>query len=108
MGKEVKELDIFRVYKLLDHPVRKEIIELLGEQDRLGFKELKERLRINVGALYYHFDALSDLIMQDENRKYMLTDLGRMAYQFLTSKKAQRMEIEVREKLRHLALRTGS
>lgn len=50
MGKEVKELDIFRVYKLLDHPVRKEIIELLGEQDRLGFKELKERLRINVGA----------------------------------------------------------
>jgi DNA-binding transcriptional ArsR family regulator len=72
---ETKEIDIFRIYKLLDHPIRKEIIELLGEQEKLGFKELKEKLQINVGALYYHFDALSDLIAQDDNRKYML-DFG--------------------------------
>lgn len=102
MSQEAKELDIFRIYKLLDHPVRKEIIELLGEQEKLGFKELKEKLRINVGALYYHFDALSDLITQDENRKYILTDLGKMAHHFLTSKKAQLMEIEVRERARRV------
>jgi len=100
MTQEAKELDIFRIYKLLDHPIRKEIIELLGEQEKLGFKELKEKLQINVGALYYHFDALSDLITQDENRKYMLTDLGKMAYQFLTSQKAQLMEVEVKERAR--------
>lgn len=100
MSQEVKELDIFRIYKLLDHPVRKEIIELLGEQEKMGFKELKEKLRVNVGALYYHFDALSNLITQDENRKYMLTDLGKMTYQLLTSKKAQLMEVEVRERAR--------
>jgi len=105
MSKEAKELDIFRIYNLLDHPIRREIIELLGEQEKLGFKQLKEKLQINVGTLYYHFDALSDLIAQDENRKYMLADLGKMAYQFLTSKKGQLMELEVKEKARFLSPR---
>ncbi|MFQ6086913.1 MAG: winged helix-turn-helix domain-containing protein [Candidatus Bathyarchaeia archaeon] len=98
MGQEIKELDIFRIYKLLDHPVRKKIIELLGEQKKAGFKEFTERLKINVGTLYYHFDVLSGLITQDEDRKYVLTDLGKMAYEFLTSKKEQLIEIEVKEK----------
>lgn len=100
MSKRAKELNLFRIYKLLDHPVRKEIIEFLGEEERLGFKEFKERLQINVGALYYHFDVLSGLVAQDEDRKYILTDLGKMAYQFLTSKKGQLMELEVKEKAR--------
>lgn len=103
MSKEAKELDIFRIYKLLDHPVRREIIELLGEQEKLGFKQLKENLQINVGALYYHFDALSDLIAQDEKRKYILTDLGKMAYQLLTSKKEQLKELEVKERARAIS-----
>jgi DNA-binding transcriptional ArsR family regulator len=105
MGREIKELDLFRIYKLLDHPVRKEIIELLGDHERLGFKEFKERLQINVGSLYYHFDVLSGLIAQDENRKYILTDLGKMAYQFLTSKKGRLMELEVKEKARIISPR---
>lgn len=100
MSQETRELDIFRIYKLLDHPVRKEIIELLGEQEKVGFKEFTERLRVNVGTLYYHFDVLSGLITQDENRKYRLTDLGKTAYQFLTSKREQLVEIEVKEKAR--------
>lgn len=100
MNKGAKELNLFRIYKLLDHPVRKEIIEFLGEEERLGFKDFKERLQINVGALYYHFDALGSLIAQDENRKYILTDLGKMAYQLLTSKKEQLKELEVKERAR--------
>jgi DNA-binding transcriptional ArsR family regulator len=98
MNQETKEIDIFRIYKLLDHPIRREIIELLGERERVGFKEFTERLQINVGTLYYHFDILRGLITQDQDRKYVLTDLGKMAYQFLTSKKGQLMEIEVKEK----------
>jgi DNA-binding transcriptional ArsR family regulator len=98
MSQEAKKVDIFRIYKLLDHPVRKEIIELLGEQKRVGFKEFTERLGINVGTLYYHFDVLSGLITQDKDRKYILTDLGEMAYQLLTSKKGQLLEIEVKER----------
>lgn len=100
MSQEAKELNLFRIYKLLDHPVRREIIEFLGEEERLGFKEFKERLQINVGALYYHFDTLSGLIAQDKDRKYILTGLGKMAYQFLTSKKGHLMELEVKERAR--------
>lgn len=100
MSQGTKELNLFRIYKLLDHPVRKEIIEFLGKEERLGFKELKERLQINVGTLYYHFDALSGLVTQDEDRKYILTDLGKMAYQFIASKKGQLMELEVEERAR--------
>jgi hypothetical protein len=98
MSQETKELDIFRIYKLLDQPIRKEIIELLGERERVSFKEFTEQLQINVGTLYYHFDVLRGLITQDEDRKYMLTDLGKMAYQLLTSKREQLIEIEVKEK----------
>ena len=98
MSQKAKELDVFRIYKLLDHPVRKEIIELLGEQKRVGFKEFTDRLQINVGTLYYHFDVLDGLITQDEDRKYVLTDLGKMAYEFLTSKRGQLIEMEVKRK----------
>jgi DNA-binding transcriptional ArsR family regulator len=100
MSREAKELNLFRIYKLLDHPVRREIIEFLGEEERLGFKEFKERLKINVGALYYHFDTLSGLIAQDKDRKYVLTDLGKLAYQFLRSKEGRLMELEVEERAR--------
>lgn len=107
MVPEAKELDIFRIYKLLDHPIRREIVEFLGEQGKLGFKQLKEKLQTNVGTLYYHFDALSDLIAQDENRKYVLTDLGKMAHQLLTSKKEQLKELEVTERARAIGPSNG-
>jgi hypothetical protein len=81
--KEEKPREIAWVYKALGHPHRKKIIEIIGEKGRSGFKELHENLNISVGALYYHIDMLNHLITQDAQRKYILTERGKLAYKLL-------------------------
>jgi DNA-binding transcriptional ArsR family regulator len=68
---------------LLRDPARRKIIELLGEQGKIGFKELRSSLGLGVGTVYYHLDMLSDFISQDKSRKYALNDRGQLLYQSL-------------------------
>jgi hypothetical protein len=74
-------------YTILSHPMRRDIIRLLGEKEVMGFTELRGILNTSVGTLYYHFDVLGNLIAQDKNRKYRLTDRGRLAYRTLLGEK---------------------
>jgi len=71
------------VYHLLRHPIRRKIVTMLGERDKVGFTEMRNDVNVGVGKLYYHLDVLSALITQDGHRKYMLTELGREAYSYL-------------------------
>jgi len=72
-----------RYYTLLRDPARRKIIELLGDQGKIGFKELRSSLGLGVGTVYYHLDMLSDFITQDKSRKYSLNDRGQLLYQTL-------------------------
>ena len=65
--------DLSKYHTLLRDPTRRKIIEILAEQGKVGFKELKQILGLGVGTVYYHLDMLSEFITQDKNRKYMLT-----------------------------------
>ena len=76
--------DISRYYTLLRDPTRRKIIEILGHQKKIGFIELRGILNLGVGTVYYHLDMLSDFIVQDEHRKYMLNDRGHLLYRVLT------------------------
>jgi len=75
--------DLSRYYTLLRDPTRRKIIEILGTQEKIGFKELKELLGLGVGTVYYHLDMLSNFIAQDKQRKYKLNDRGQMLYRIL-------------------------
>jgi len=72
-----------RYHRLLKDPARRRIIEILGEQEKIGFKELKQTLQLGVGTVYYHLDMLSDYLTQDKQRKYKLNDRGRLLYRSL-------------------------
>lgn len=72
-----------RYHTLLRDPTRRKIIETLGEQKKMGFKELKQMLGLGVGTIYYHLDMLSDYITQDKQRKYQLNDHGRLLFKSL-------------------------
>lgn len=72
-----------RYYALLKDPTRRKIIEILGVQEKIGFKELREALGLGVGTVYYHLDMLSDFLEQDKQRKYRLNDRGRILYRVL-------------------------
>ncbi|MBS7621369.1 winged helix-turn-helix transcriptional regulator, partial [Candidatus Bathyarchaeota archaeon] len=75
--------DLTRYYALLKDPARRKIIEILGAQERVGFKELREALGLGVGTVYYHLDMLSEFLEQDKQRKYRLNEKGRMLYRIL-------------------------
>ena len=74
---------ISRYYTLLRDPARRKIIEILGIQGKIGFKELRQELKLGVGTVYYHLDMLSDFLTQDKHRKYMLNDRGRLLLRLL-------------------------
>lgn len=94
------EEDVSRYYTLLRDPSRRRIVEILGEQGKAGFKELKETLGLGVGTVYYHLDMLSDFITQDKKRKYMLNDHGRLLYQSL-KKGSLPPTLEIKEVFTH-------
>ena len=73
--------DPSKYHTLLSDPTRRKIIEILAEQGKVGFKELRQILGLGVGTVYYHLDMLSEFITQDKSRKYMLNDRGRLLYQ---------------------------
>lgn len=68
---------------MLRDPARRKIIELLGEQGKIGFKELRGSLGLGVGTVYYHLDMLSNFMAQDKSRKYSLNDRGQLLYRSL-------------------------
>src|SRR5439155_21656338 len=68
-----------RVYNALANQTRTQLIQILKERGKAGFKELHDTLRISVGALYHHLDSLEGFVAQGADRKYVLTDDGKAA-----------------------------
>lgn len=77
---ETQDPEVVRLTKVLDHPVRARIIELLGDRGPLGWKELSQDLGVKTGALYYHLDSLEGLVTRDSSRKYALSKSGMVVY----------------------------
>lgn len=75
---------IARVYSALGNPHRRQIVEILKDKGKAGFKELHEALKISVGALYHHLDMLEGIVTQGLDKKYVLTDRGRSAVDTLS------------------------
>jgi hypothetical protein len=78
-----KGLDNDKIVKVLDHPVRRRIIELLGTRGPLPWKELAKELGMATGALYYHLDTLEGLVFRDPTKKYALTKPGQEVFAYL-------------------------
>lgn len=72
--------------RVMGHPVRKRLIELLGEKQSVSFSELREETGLPVGTLYYHLDVLSGLVTQDGSKKYVLTKDGIKFYSEMAQK----------------------
>src|SRR3989442_14377683 len=63
-----------RVYNALANPTSRQIVQILKERCKAGFKVLHETLKISVGALYHHLDSLEGFVVQGADWKYVLTD----------------------------------
>ncbi len=78
-----KRSDTNRVIKVLDHPARKRIIELLGTRGPMPWKDLARELGMGTGVLYYHLDTLEGIVARDSSRRYALTKPGLEVYEYL-------------------------
>ncbi len=72
-------LDSAKVMRIINHPVRMRIIELLAERP-MSWKELSGELGVRTGSLYHHLDTLERIVARDSERRYTLTRLGREIY----------------------------
>ena len=73
-----------KFYNSLNHEVRRKIIRMIGSQGEGSFTNFKKVLKVSTGTLYHHLDVLKELITQNSKRKYILTNLGKHAYNFLS------------------------
>jgi DNA-binding transcriptional ArsR family regulator len=74
MGEE-GGLDSAKVMRIINHPIRKRIIELLAVKP-MSWKELSTELGVKTGSLYHHLDMLERIVTRDSQRRYTLTKLG--------------------------------
>jgi DNA-binding transcriptional ArsR family regulator len=68
-------LDPARVMRIINHPVRMRIIELLAVKP-MTWKELSTEVGVKTGSLYHHLDTLENIVTRDPERRYTLTRLG--------------------------------
>jgi len=84
-------LDSARVLRIVNHPVRMRIIELLAEKP-MSWKELSNELGVRTGSLYHHLDTLERIVTRASERRYTLTKLGREIYAQLNDDKKTRAQ----------------
>ncbi len=77
------EGELSSFYSALGHPLRRKIIQVLGEEEKATFTKLKSHLKVSTGTLYYNIGLLSDLIYQRPDRSYALNPKGAVAYYLL-------------------------
>jgi uncharacterized RDD family membrane protein YckC len=75
-----KESDLF---KILSHPTRAKIIELLYEKVEQSYTELLHTLGIDTGQLNFHLKSMADLTETTEEGTYILSEKGKLAYRVL-------------------------
>jgi len=69
---------------VLKNPIRRKIVLTLSERKALTYMELINATEVNnTGKFNYHLKLLGDLIQKDTSDKYILTDKGELAAQFL-------------------------
>jgi len=49
----------------------------------MGATALNESVNVSAGRFYYHLDFLGDLVTRDKDRRYILSERGKLAYQML-------------------------
>ena len=66
--------------EIASKPNRAAIVMALGDSGGLSFKDLKAKMNLGVGTLYYHLDGLKGVVTQNGSKQYVLTDEGKAVY----------------------------
>ncbi len=76
--------DTASVLKILKHPIRRRILEILSDAGPLTWKQLSVELGTGTGTLYHHLDMLEHLVKRDSLNRFALTERGEYIQLYLT------------------------
>lgn len=69
--------DYDRIFTALKHPIRRQILVLLEENDEASFTEIQKAVGVaDTGLLSYHLKELAPLVAQSERGRYILSEVG--------------------------------
>ncbi|NHJ48960.1 MAG: helix-turn-helix transcriptional regulator [Asgard group archaeon] len=71
------------IYSALGSEVRRDILSFIEINEKVGFSDLQKKFRLKVGSLYHQLNKMKELWNQDDNKKYFLTNLGKVAYNLM-------------------------
>jgi predicted transcriptional regulator len=84
MGVNSMDIDWSSFHKTLKDKTRRDIIGLLSESGQLSYTDIMTMLHItNTGRLNYHLKGLGNLIVKDNQERYILTEKGHLAVRLL-------------------------
>ena len=69
--------------EVLAHPLRQEILIFIEQEGETGYRDLKNKFNVATGTLYHHLRILKGLVIQNSAKKYILTDEGVQALDFI-------------------------
>ncbi len=77
-------VDEEEIFKTLSHRIRRDIIKVVGNEDKLSFSEIQNKLEsIDSPTLSYHLKSMQPLLEQEKN-KYKLSEIGDASLLLLT------------------------
>ncbi|MBO3803383.1 MAG: helix-turn-helix transcriptional regulator [Candidatus Brockarchaeota archaeon] len=68
------------LYRQLSHPIRRQIVSLLGSRGQMSATALMTELGLSPGNFYYHLGFIGPLIQRRKDGQYALSEAGKTAY----------------------------
>jgi uncharacterized RDD family membrane protein YckC len=75
----VDQKSVSKILSVLAHPLRREILLTLRDEDECSFTDLLNVVKVDTGKLSFHLRALSPFMKQTSTGKYVLSNAGENA-----------------------------
>jgi uncharacterized RDD family membrane protein YckC/DNA-binding transcriptional ArsR family regulator len=86
--------NVSRIFSILSHPLRREILIYLSEKEEWSFTDLLNVLNVDTGKLSFHIRNLAVFTEQTSTGKYRLSKLGENAVRLIKELEAWSVEAE--------------
>lgn len=93
----VEEENLSKLFLILSHKIRRDILSILAEKKELQFSDLMNILNVDTGKLSFHLRNLKLFLEQTPTGKYRLNSFGRNALRLIKDMEALSIEADFLE-----------
>ncbi|TRZ80610.1 ArsR family transcriptional regulator [bacterium] len=94
----IEQKNVSKLFSLLSHHIRRDILFLLNEKGELSFTDFLTTLKLDTGTLSFHLRNLKNFLEQTPSGKYKLNKLGLNAVRLVKDFQTLSIEVEFTKK----------